>query len=100
MLTISIKHPDAENFIDAKLEKGKVTGANVSVRIDDEFMRCALSGKPYIQKYPIDSDNPKVTKEIDAAALWKKIIHNAWQSAEPGVLFWDTVQDHKHQPLR
>ena len=91
MLTISIKHPDAENFIDAKLEKGKVTGANVSVRIDDEFMRCALSGKPYIQKYPIDSDNPKVTKEIDAAALWKKIIHNAWQSAEPGVLFWDTV---------
>ena len=91
MLTISIKHPDAENFIDAKLEKGKVTGANVSVRIDDEFMRCALSGKPYIQKYPIDSDSPRVTKEIDAAALWKKIIHNAWQSAEPGVLFWDTV---------
>ena len=91
MLTISIKHPDAENFIDAKLEKGKVTGANVSVRIDDEFMRCALSGKPYVQKYPIDSDHPKVTKEIDASALWKKIIHNAWQSAEPGVLFWDTV---------
>ena len=91
MLTISIKHPDAENFIDAKLEKGKVTGANVSVRIDDEFMRCALSGKPYVQKYPIDSDPPKFSKEIDASALWKKIIHNAWQSAEPGVLFWDTV---------
>ena len=91
MLTISIKHPDAENFIDAKLEKGKVTGANVSVRIDDEFMRCALSGKPYVQKYPIDSDHPKFSKEIDASALWKKIIHNAWQSAEPGVLFWDTV---------
>ena len=77
MLTISIKHPDAENFIDAKLEKGKVTGANVSVRIDDEFMRCALSGKPYVQKYPIDSDHPKFSKEIDASALWKKIIHNA-----------------------
>lgn len=91
MLTISIKYPDAENFIDAKLEKGKVTGANVSVRIDDEFMRCALSGKPYVQKYPIDSDHPKFSKEIDASALWKKIIHNAWQSAEPGVLFWDTV---------
>ena len=104
MLTISIKHPDAENFIDAKLEKGKVTGANVSVRIDDEFMRCALSGKPYVQKYPIDSDHPKFSKEIDASALWKKIIHNAWQSAEPGVLFWDTrgpgLQDHQHQPLR
>ena len=68
-----------------------MTGANVSVRIDDEFMRCALSGKPYVQKYPIDSDHPKFSKEIDASALWKKIIHNAWQSAEPGVLFWDTV---------
>ncbi|HIT47969.1 MAG TPA: adenosylcobalamin-dependent ribonucleoside-diphosphate reductase [Candidatus Coprenecus stercoripullorum] len=91
MLTISIKHPDAENFIDAKMEKGKVTGANVSVKIDDEFMRCALGGRPYTQKYPIDSNTPKIKKEIDASALWKKIIHNAWKSAEPGVLFWDTV---------
>jgi ribonucleoside-diphosphate reductase alpha chain len=91
MLSISIKHPDSESFIDAKLEQGKVTGANVSVKIDDEFMRAALQGKPYLQKYPIDSDNPKVTKEIDAKALWKKIIHNAWKSAEPGVLFWDTI---------
>ncbi len=91
MLSISIKHPDAESFIDAKLEKGKVTGANVSVRVDDEFMRCALGGRPYTQKYPIDAENPKYVKEIDASALWKKIIHNAWKSAEPGVLFWDTV---------
>lgn len=91
MLSISIKHPDAEGFIDAKMEKGKVTGANVSVRIDDEFMRCALSGRPYIQKYPIDSNKPIYTKEIDAVALWKKIIHNAWKSAEPGILFWDTI---------
>lgn len=91
MLSISIKHPDAESFIDAKLEKGKVTGANVSVKVDDEFMRCALAGKPYTQKYPIDSATPKVSKEVDAAALWKKIIHNAWLSAEPGILFWDTV---------
>lgn len=91
MLTISIKHPDAENFIDAKMEKGKVTGANVSVKIDDEFMRCALGERPYTQKYPIDSNTPKIKKEIDASALWKKIIHNAWKSAEPGVLFWDTV---------
>ncbi|MBO7322313.1 MAG: adenosylcobalamin-dependent ribonucleoside-diphosphate reductase [Bacteroidales bacterium] len=91
MLSISIKHPDAESFIDAKMEKGKVTGANVSVRIDDEFMRCALSGRPYVQKYPIDSENPTYTKEIDASALWKKIIHNAWKSAEPGILFWDTI---------
>ena len=91
MLSISIKHPDAESFIDAKMGKGKVTGANVSVRIDDEFMRCALSGRPYVQKYPIDSENPTYTKEIDASALWKKIIHNAWKSAEPGILFWDTI---------
>ena len=91
MLSISIKHPDSENFIDAKMEKGKVTGANVSVKVDDEFMRCALSGKPYIQQYPVYSNTPKVTKEIDASALWKKIIHNAWKSAEPGVLFWDTI---------
>lgn len=91
MLSISIKHPDAEKFIDAKLEQGKVTGANVSVKIDDEFMRCALHNKPYRQQFPIDSDNPLYVNEIDAAALWKKIIHNAWKSAEPGVLFWDTV---------
>ncbi|MEA5004942.1 MAG: adenosylcobalamin-dependent ribonucleoside-diphosphate reductase [Rikenellaceae bacterium] len=91
MLSISIKHPDSEHFIDAKLEQGKVTGANVSVKIDDEFMRAALQGKNYTQQYPIDSDKPKVIKEIDAASLWKKIIHNAWKSAEPGVLFWDTI---------
>ncbi|MEN6618483.1 MAG: adenosylcobalamin-dependent ribonucleoside-diphosphate reductase [Rikenellaceae bacterium] len=91
MLTISIKHPDSENFIDAKLEQGKVTGANISVKIDDEFMRAALKNKPYRQQYPVDSDEPKVIKEIDANALWKKIIHNAWKSAEPGVLFWDTI---------
>ncbi len=91
MLSISVKHPDSESFIDAKLEQGKVTGANVSVKIDDEFMRCALQGKPYTQKYPVDSDKPKVSKEVDAKALWKKIIHNAWKSAEPGILFWDTI---------
>ena len=91
MLTISIKHPDADNFIDAKMEQGKVTGANVSVKIDDEFMRAALEGKEYVQQYPIDSKNPKVVKTINAQKLWRKIIHNAWKSAEPGVLFWDTV---------
>ncbi len=91
MLTISIKHPDSEKFIDAKMEQGKVTGANVSVKIDDEFMRCALHNKPYKQQFPVDSDQPAFETEIDAAALWKKIIHNAWRSAEPGVLFWDTV---------
>ena len=91
MLSISIKHPDSENFIDAKMEKGKVTGANVSVKVDDEFMRSALSGKPYVQQSPVYSNAPKVTKEIDASVLWKKIIHNAWKSAEPGVLFWDTI---------
>ncbi len=91
MLSISIKHPDAENFIDAKLEQGKITGANVSVKITDEFMECVKTGKPYIQQYPIDSPNPTVTKEIDARALWSKIISNAWASAEPGVLFWDTI---------
>lgn len=91
MLTVSVKHPDAEDFIDAKLEQGKVTGANVSVRIDDDFMKAALSGEQYTQQYPVHSDDPKVTKEIDAAKLWGKIIHNAWKSAEPGVLFWDTV---------
>lgn len=91
MLSISIKHPDAEDFIDAKMELNKITGANVSVKIDDEFMRCVVSGKPYRQQFPINSDNPSVVKEIDARELWKKIIHNAWQSAEPGVLFWDTI---------
>ena len=91
MLSISSKHPDAEDFVDAKMEQGKVTGANVSVRIDDAFMKAAMSGKSYLQQYPIDSDKPKFTKEIDASKLWNKIIHNAWKSAEPGVLFWDTV---------
>lgn len=91
MLTISVKHPDAENFIDAKLEAGKVTGANISVKIDDEFMRAVAEKKPYKQQYPIDSENPTVVQEIDAVKLWDKIIHNAWQSAEPGILFWDTI---------
>ncbi|NHB68882.1 adenosylcobalamin-dependent ribonucleoside-diphosphate reductase [Bacteroidales bacterium M08MB] len=91
MLSISSKHPDAEKFIDAKMEAGKITGANVSVKIDDEFMQAAIEGKPYVQQYPINSDNPKYRKEVDAQAIWKKIIHNAWKSAEPGVLFWDTV---------
>ena len=91
MLTVSIKHPDAESFIDAKMEEGKVTGANVSVRIDDAFMQAAVEGKPYHQQYPIDSDKPLYEKEIDAARLWNKIVHNAWKSAEPGILFWDTI---------
>ena len=91
MLTTSIKHPDAEDFIDAKLEQGKITGANVSVRISDDFMRAAQEGKPFLQQYPVDSPNPSITKEINASALWDKIIHNAWKSAEPGVLFWDTI---------
>lgn len=91
MLSISAKHPDAEEFIDAKMEQGKITGANVSVKLDDEFMQCVVSGKPYKQRFPIDGTNSKVISEIDAKALWNKIIHNAWQSAEPGVLFWDTV---------
>lgn len=92
MLSVSIRHPDAEDFIDAKMVQGKVTGANVSVRIDDEFMECALSGKPYQQRFPINDVDAPIKKEIEANQLWKKIIHNAWQSAEPGVLFWDTVQ--------
>ena len=92
MLTVSIKHPDAEAFIDAKMETGKVTGANVSVKIDDGFMQAALAGEPYTQQYPIHSDHPTHKKEINANALWKKIVHNAWQSAEPGVLFWDTIR--------
>ncbi|MBP1644765.1 MAG: ribonucleoside-diphosphate reductase, adenosylcobalamin-dependent [Bacteroidetes bacterium] len=91
MLSISVKHPDVEDFIDAKMEQGKITGANVSVKIDDEFMRCVASGKPYKQQFPINSQSPKVVTEIDARKLWNKIIHNAWQSAEPGVLFWDTI---------
>ncbi|MDD3742143.1 MAG: adenosylcobalamin-dependent ribonucleoside-diphosphate reductase [Lentimicrobiaceae bacterium] len=91
MLTISVKHPDAERFIDAKLELGKVTGANVSVKIDDDFMQSVIKGIPYTQKYPIFSDQPQREQEIDAVKLWNKIIHNAWRSAEPGVLFWDTV---------
>ncbi|HNQ19999.1 MAG TPA: adenosylcobalamin-dependent ribonucleoside-diphosphate reductase, partial [Bacteroidales bacterium] len=91
MLTISIKHPDAEDFINAKTDLSKVTGANISVKIDDEFMRCVIEDKPYIQQFPIDSPTPKVTKSIDARKLWQKIIHNAWKSAEPGVIFWDTV---------
>lgn len=91
MLSVSIKHPDSEAFIDAKMAEGKVTGANVSVKIDDEFMRCAIEGHPYRQQYPIDAEKPLTEKEINAAALWKKIVHNAWKSAEPGVLFWDTI---------
>ena len=91
MLSVSIKHPDSESFIDAKMTEGKVTGANVSVNIDDDFMNSVVSGTSYKQQYPIDSNEPTTVKEIDAAALWKKIIHNAWKSAEPGVLFWDTI---------
>lgn len=91
MLTVSIKHPDSEAFVDAKMTEGKVTGANVSVRIDDEFMRSATENGKYTQTYPVDSANPEITKEVDAKAFWDKIIHNAWKSAEPGVLFWDTI---------
>ncbi len=91
MLSVSIKHPDSEAFIDAKMTEGKVTGANVSVKLDDAFMQAAVDKKPYVQQYPIDSAKPTFTKEIDASTLWKKIVHNAWKSAEPGVLFWDTI---------
>lgn len=91
MLTVSIKHPDSEAFVDAKMTEGKVTGANVSVRIDDEFMRAATENGKYTQTYPVDSANPEITKDVDAKAFWDKIIHNAWKSAEPGVLFWDTI---------
>jgi len=91
MLSISIKHPDSEAFIDAKMTQGKVTGANVSVRITDDFMKAVVENKPFVQQYPVDSPNPVFTKEIDARKLWNKIIHNAWASAEPGVLFWDTI---------
>ena len=91
MLSLSIKHPDAERFIDAKTQSGKVTGANVSIKIDDEFMRAAMEGRPYHQQFPINAEKPVIETEIDAKKLWDKIIHNAWQSAEPGVLFWDTI---------
>lgn len=92
MLSISINHPDSESFIDAKMEQGKITGANVSVRIDDDFMKSALNDGKYTQKYPIYSSNPVFSKKIDAKELWNKIVHNAWQSAEPGILFWDTIK--------
>lgn len=91
MLSVSINHPDAENFIDAKLEQGKITGANVSVRIDDSFMRAVKNNQSYTQKYPIFSSDPKFSKDIQAKNLWMKIVHNAWKSAEPGILFWDTI---------
>lgn len=91
MLSVSIKHPDSEAFIDAKMEEGKVTGANVSVKLTDEFMEAAVNDKEFEQKYPIDSDNPSYSKNVSAKKLWEKIVHNAWKSAEPGVLFWDTI---------
>lgn len=91
MLSVSIKHPDSEAFIDAKMTEGKVTGANVSVKISDEFMNAAIKGQKFTQQYPIDSNNPIVKKDVDANLLWKKIVHNAWKSAEPGILFWDTI---------
>ena len=91
MLSLLIKHPDAENFIDAKVDTGKVTGANVSIKIDDEFMRAAIAGQPYRQEFPIGAEKPVLARDIDAKKLWDKIIHNAWKSAEPGVLFWDTI---------
>jgi len=91
MLSVSIKHPDSEAFIDAKMEEGKVTGANVSVKLDDDFMKAAVSDKPYMQQWPIYAETPKFKKEISARKLWEKIVHNAWKSAEPGVLFWDTI---------
>lgn len=91
MLTVSVKHPDSEAFVDAKMTEGKVTGANVSVRIDDAFMEAATEGTPYRQQFPVDAAEPEIMKEIDAKAFWGKIIHNAWKSAEPGVLFWDTI---------
>jgi ribonucleoside-diphosphate reductase alpha chain len=91
MLSVSIKHPDSEDFINAKLEEGKVTGANISVKIDDEFMKDAIADEPYVQQFPIDAKDPKMTKTISARKLWCKIVHNAWKSAEPGVLFWDTI---------
>lgn len=92
MLSLSIKHPDVERFIDAKMTKGKITGANISVRIDDEFMKAVKENKSYIQQYPVDSTNPTITQEINARKLWDKLIHNAWKSAEPGILFWDNIK--------
>ena len=91
MLTVSVKHPDSEAFVDAKMTEGKITGANVSLKIDDAFMQAAIEGKEYTQQYPIHAEKPKYTQNIDATTFWNKIIHNAWQSAEPGVLFWDTI---------
>lgn len=91
MLTVSVKHPDSEAFVDAKMTEGKITGANVSLKIDDAFMQAAIEGKEYTQQYPIQAENPKYTQKINATTFWNKIIHNAWQSAEPGVLFWDTI---------
>jgi ribonucleoside-diphosphate reductase alpha chain len=91
MLSVSVKHPDSESFIDAKLEQGKITGANVSVKIDDDFMRSVVDGTPYVQQYPVKSKTPTYTKEINASELWNKVVHNAWKSAEPGILFWDTI---------
>lgn len=91
MLTVSVKHPDSEAFVDAKMTEGKITGANVSLKIDDAFMLAAIEGKEYTQQYPIHAEKPKYTQKIDATTFWNKIIHNAWKSAEPGVLFWDTI---------
>lgn len=91
MLSVSINHPDSESFIDAKMTEGKVTGANVSVKIDDKFMQAVVDDHEYTQKYPIYSDTPKNVKDINARQLWNKIVHNAWKSAEPGILFWDTI---------
>ncbi|MEA3444734.1 MAG: adenosylcobalamin-dependent ribonucleoside-diphosphate reductase [Bacteroidota bacterium] len=91
MLSVSVKHPDAEDFIDAKMESGKVTGANISVKIDDKFMQSVIDNSKYEQQFPVDSDNPINKKSVDANALWNKIVHNAWKSAEPGILFWDTI---------
>lgn len=91
MLSVSIKHPDAEAFVDAKMEEGKVTGANVSVKITDSFMEAAVNDRPFVQQFPIDAEQPTYSKEISAKKLWEKIVHNAWKSAEPGVLFWDTI---------
>lgn len=92
MLSLSIRHPDAEGFVDSKMDTGKITGANISLRIDDEFMEAVEEGRNYTQKFPIDSDNPRVEREINASKLWDKLIHNAWASAEPGILFWDTIK--------
>lgn len=92
MLSLDIRHPDAERFIDAKLDTERITGANVSIKIRDDFMKAVIEDKPYLQQFPVDSNNPIYTREIDARALWEKIIHNAWKSAEPGVLFWDTIE--------